>query len=398
MSHMSERILFVDDDPHILQAFQRTLRKRFDLDVAVGPEEGLQKVTDHGPYAVVVSDMRMPNMTGVEFLREVRKISPDTVRMILTGNADQQCAIDAVNEGYIFRFLTKPCPADILVRALEAGLEQYRLITAERELLTSTLAGCIRVLTEILSLVAPEAFGRAIRARELVARLCRELNVPDAWQIEIATMLAPIGCIAMPEEIVTKAIRGEPLKEPEQATYQTHPRIAHDLISKIPRLEQVARIVAYQEKLYNGAGFPADLIEGDDIPLGSRIIKLAYDWDFLISTGLSPELALAELTDRRGWYDPKVVNALRRTLNVQQVCVVREMKISDLVDGLILADNVYSVNGTLLCSKGQEITPAIRFRLRNYAVNVGIARPVRVFIPLAGASDGVNHPAEVHGS
>ena len=395
---MSERILFVDDDPHILQAFQRTLRKRFDLDVAVGPEEGLQKVTDHGPYAVVVSDMRMPNMTGVEFLREVRKISPDTVRMILTGNADQQCAIDAVNEGYIFRFLTKPCPADILVRALEAGLEQYRLITAERELLTSTLAGCIRVLTEILSLVAPEAFGRAIRARELVARLCRELNVPDAWQIEIATMLAPIGCIAMPEEIVTKAIRGEPLKEPEQATYQTHPRIAHDLISKIPRLEQVARIVAYQEKLFNGAGFPADLIEGDDIPLGSRIIKLAYDWDFLISTGLSPELALAEITDRRGWYDPKVVNALRRTLNVQQVCVVREMKISDLVDGLILADNVYSVNGTLLCSKGQEITPAIRFRLRNYAVNVGIARPVRVFIPLAGASDGVNHPAEVHGS
>jgi len=395
---MSERILFVDDDPHILQAFQRTLRKRFDLDVAVGPEEGLQKVTDHGPYAVVVSDMRMPNMTGVEFLREVRKISPDTVRMILTGNADQQCAIDAVNEGYIFRFLTKPCPADILVRALEAGLEQYRLITAERELLTSTLAGCIRVLTEILSLVAPEAFGRAIRARELVSRLCRELNVPDAWQIEIATMLAPIGCIAMPEEIVTKAIRGEPLKEPEQATYQTHPRIAHDLISKIPRLEQVARIVAYQEKLYNGAGFPADLIEGDDIPLGSRIIKLAYDWDFLISTGLSPELALAEITDRRGWYDPKVVNALRRTLNVQQVCVVREMKISDLVDGLILADNVYSVNGTLLCSKGQEITPAIRFRLRNYAVNVGIARPVRVFIPLAGASDGVNHPTEVHGS
>jgi len=395
---MSERILFVDDDPHILQAFQRTLRKRFDLDVAVGPEEGLQKVTDHGPYAVVVSDMRMPNMTGVEFLREVRKISPDTVRMILTGNADQQCAIDAVNEGYIFRFLTKPCPADILVRALEAGLEQYRLITAERELLTSTLAGCIRVLTEILSLVAPEAFGRAIRARELVSRLCRELNVPDAWQIEIATMLAPIGCIAMPEEIVTKAIRGEPLKEPEQATYQTHPRIAHDLISKIPRLEQVARIVAYQEKLFNGAGFPADLIEGDDIPLGSRIIKLAYDWDFLISTGLSPELALAEITDRRGWYDPKVVNALRRTLNVQQVCVVREMKISDLVDGLILADNVYSVNGTLLCSKGQEITPAIRFRLRNYAVNVGIARPVRVFIPLAGASDGVNHPAEVHGS
>ncbi|MGQ9504810.1 MAG: HD domain-containing phosphohydrolase [Thermogutta sp.] len=384
---MNQRILFVDDDPHILQAFQRTLRKRFDLDVAVGPEEGLRKVMKNGPFAVVVSDMRMPNMNGVEYLREVRKISPDTVRMILTGNADQQSAIDAVNEGYIFRFLTKPCPAEVLVKALEAGLEQHRLITAEKELLTSTLAGCIRVLTEILSLVAPEAFGRAVRVRDLVSRLCRELNVADAWQVEIATMLAPIGCIAMPEEIVTRAIRGEPLKDTEQATFQTHPRIAHDLISKIPRLEQVARIVAYQDKLYDGSGFPADLIQGEEIPLGSRIIKLAYDWDSLISTGLSPELALAEITDRHGWYDPKVVNALRKTLNVQQMCIVREMKISDLVDGLILADNVYSVNGTLLCSKGQEITPAIRFRLRNYAVNVGIARPVRVFVPILGTPD-----------
>ncbi len=209
--------------------------------------------------------------------------------------------------------------------------------------------------------------------------------VPDAWQVEIATMLAPIGCVAMPDEIVKKAFRGEPLKENEVATYQTHPRIAHDLISKIPRLEQVARIVAYQEKLYNGGGFPADLVEGDDIPLGARIIKLAFDWDSLISGGLSPELALAEITDRRGWYDPKVVNALRRILNVHQVCVVREMKISDLVDRLVLADNVYSVNGTLLCSKGQEVTPAIRFRLRNYAVNVGIARPIRSFVPTVGA-------------
>jgi len=384
---MSDKILFVDDDAHILQAFQRTLRRKFNLETALGPEEGLRCVREKGPFAVVVSDMRMPNMSGVEFLRQVREINPDTVRMILTGNADQQTAIDAVNEGYIFRFLTKPCPAEVLARALEAGLEQYRLITAERELLSKTLAGCIRVLTDILSLVAPEAFGRALRVREIVSRLCRELNVRDSWQVEIAAMLAPIGCIAMPDEIVQKVFRGEVLKEHEQLTYQTHPRIAYDLLSKIPRLEQVALIVAYQEKLFDGRGFPADLVSEDAIPLGSRILKLAMDWDDLIQAGISPEMALAEIMDRHGWYDPSVVAALRRTLNLNRVCVVREMKVSDLVDGLILADNVYSVNGTLLCSKGQEITPAIRFRLRNYAVNVGIARPIRVFVPTSSSGE-----------
>lgn len=389
---MSERILFVDDDAHILQAFQRTLRRRFSIETALGPEEGLKAVREKGPFAVVVSDMRMPNMNGVEFLRQVRLLAPDTVRMILTGNADQQSAIDAVNEGYIFRFLTKPCPPEVLVRALEAGLEQYRLITAEKELLSKTLAGCIRVLTDILSLVAPEAFGRALRVRELVSRLCQELKVRDAWQVEIAAMLSPIGCVAMPEEIVRKAFRGEPLKEHEQLTYQTHPRIAHDLLSKIPRLEQVALIVAYQEKLFDGRGFPADLVSGEAIPLGARILKLALDWDDLIQAGITPEMALAEIADRRGWYDPQVVAALQRILNLTQVCVVREMKVSDLVDGLVLADNVYSVNGTLLCSKGQEITPAIRFRLRNYAVNVGIARPIRVFVPASSPTEpcGVN--------
>lgn len=378
---MSERILFVDDDAHILQAFQRTLRRRFAIETALGPEEGLKAVREKGPFAVVVSDMRMPNMNGVEFLRQVRLLAPDTVRMILTGNADQQSAIDAVNEGYIFRFLTKPCPPEVLVRTLEAGLEQYRLITAERELLSKTLAGCIRVLTDILSLVVPEAFGRALRVREMVGRLCQELKVREAWQVEIAAMLSPIGCVAMPDEIVRKAFRGEALKEHEQLTYQTHPRIAHDLLSKIPRLEQVALIVAYQEKLFDGRGFPADLVSGEAIPLGARILKLALDWDDLIQAGITPEMALAEIADRRGWYDPQVVAALQKVLNLSQVCVVREMKVSDLVDGLVLADNVYSVNGTLLCSKGQQITPAIRFRLRNYAVNVGIARPIRVFVP-----------------
>ena len=117
---MPEKVLFVDDEPNVLAAYERQLRKQFDVVTMQGGEAGLQAVTMSGPYAVVVSDFRMPNMDGIEFLSRVKGISPDTVRMILTGYADVQTAIEAVNEGNVFRFLTKQCPPDSLAKAVTA--------------------------------------------------------------------------------------------------------------------------------------------------------------------------------------------------------------------------------------------------------------------------------------
>src|SRR5579872_2798210 len=111
---MSDKVLFVDDDENILSAYQRHMRRYVTLDTAMGGAEGLAKIADSGPYAIVISDMRMPGMDGIEFLRNVLTWAPNSVRMMLTGNADQQTAIDAVNEGHIFRFLTKPCAPETL--------------------------------------------------------------------------------------------------------------------------------------------------------------------------------------------------------------------------------------------------------------------------------------------
>lgn len=382
---MNERILCVDDDPNVLQAYKRTLRKRYDMELALGGEDGLKALEENGPYAVVVSDMRMPGMNGIEFLRQVREIAPDTVRMMLTGNADQATAIDAVNEGAVFRFMTKPCPPETFAQMLDAGLQQYRLVTAEKELLSRTLAGSVRVLSEILTTVSPQAFGRASRARATVSQLCRALKVPNAWQVEIAAMLSQIGCVAVPAPILDKVYRGDQLKPQEQEIYESHPKLARELLAKIPRLESVAEIVGYQEKRYDGSGFPHDYVAGDKIPMGARILKLALDWDTLINFGLNPEMALAEINDRDGWYDVKVVAAFHRCLKITDVHVVRQVRVADLKDGTVLADNVVSVQGTLLCSKGQVVTPAIRLRLRNYAVNVGISRPIRVYVPKRAA-------------
>ena len=118
---MNEKLLYVDDDPNILRAYERSMRKFFQMDTALGGDEGLEAIRTKGPYAVVLSDMSMPGMNGIQFLAKVREHARDTVCIMLTGNADLQTAMQAVNEGNIFRFLTKPCPRETLVKALRAA-------------------------------------------------------------------------------------------------------------------------------------------------------------------------------------------------------------------------------------------------------------------------------------
>ncbi len=130
---MSDRVLLVDDDPNLLASFQRRLRKQADLTTAESGAAGLEQIQTGGPFAVVVSDYCMPGMNGIEFLGRVREVAPDTVRMLLTGSADLRTAIQAVNQGNIFRFLTKPCTSDEFREVLAAGIAEYRRIHKERK-------------------------------------------------------------------------------------------------------------------------------------------------------------------------------------------------------------------------------------------------------------------------
>jgi response regulator RpfG family c-di-GMP phosphodiesterase len=325
--------------------------------------------------------MRMPGMNGVELLTKVKDHAPDTVRMMLTGNADQQTALEAVNEGHIFRFLTKPCAPDAFAKALAAGLAQYRLITAERDLLSKTFTACVKVLTDVLSAVSPVAFGKAARVRQWVRQLSRELDL-RSWHVEVAAMLSHVGCVGIPADVLTRAYEGKELTQTEQDLFEGYPRASQELIANIPRLEEVAEIIAYQQQHFDGRGFPGDGKQGDQIPLGSRILKAAIDFDSLVSAGSSKEIALAEMNDRPGRYDPAVVSALSRVLAITDLQVVRRVKIAELTDGLTLADDIRTASGTLLCAKGQETTRAIRFRLRNSWGDLGIPPTIRVFMPL----------------
>lgn len=380
---MGEKILFVDDEANILEAYQRALRKEFRVETANGGAQALTMMQECGPYAVIVSDMRMPGMDGVQFLAEARERAPETVRAMLTGNADQQTAIEAVNEGHIFRFMTKPCPPDSLIRTLKACLRQYHLIMAEKELLEKTLRGSIQVMTDIMSLVNPTAFGRASRVRRLVLQIAEAMRVEELWQTEIAAMLSQVGCITVPEETLQKVYTGESLTAEELKMLRSSPQVGHDLLAHIPRLEPVAEIIACQEKLYGGPGLADDFTRGAAIPLGARILKVALDFDKLVEGKFSRSEAYKEIKRRENWYDPEVIEALGTTVaSDESMYRVETLKVKDLTLNMILGEDVFDRRGVLLIAEGQEVTLSLRMRLDNFHARVGVQEPIKVLIPL----------------
>lgn len=384
------RIMFVDDDQEILASYARAFRKRYTVEVAAGSEVGLDMLAAGLDVAVVVSDLRMPGMDGVEFLGRVREVRPDAVRIILTGFADIGVAMAAVNKSKVFSFLTKPCPEEELEEALAAALRQYQLIVAEKELLRGTVRGTIKLLTNLLEMVNPEAFGKSSRVKRLAVDLGAYLGVEDAWRLDLAAMLSQIGCAAMPAETLRKAYRGEPLPGDKAYEFAMHPRIAADLVANIPRLREVAEIIAYQEKRYDGGGLPPDAISGERIPHGARILKVALDFDTLEAMyrhkrqSANPVAeSLDRMRDREGWYDPDVLGALFSLATLPDGFEPRLVPVEELVPGMLLDQDVADLKGELALSRGLELnTVAIR-RLAGLAANMGKKARWRVLVPPA---------------
>lgn len=366
---MPERILFVDDEKFVLATFRRNLCKQFEVDTAEGGLEALRQCKERGPYAVVVSDLKMPRMDGIELLRRIRDLWPDTVRIMLTGHGDLDAAMAAVNQGAIFRFLTKPCAPDALLAAVTDGLRQYRLITAEKELLRGTLRGCIQVMSELLTLVSPEAFGRGERAKGIVVEICQMMGLDGLWRYELAAMLSQIGCISLPPEILERKMSGGTFSPEEAQIFLMHPAIAGNLLRNIPRLESVAEMVAGQE------------LSLDKNPsLGARILKVALDYTDRSSRGEDDARILAAMRAASTMYDTRIVGALEYCLGRRAVGTIRPMLLVELREGMVLAEDVRSGQGAVLLEKGQTITPAALERFINFGTILGIKEPVHVVL------------------
>ena len=384
------RVLCVDDEENILKAIQRSLRKSYDVRTAPGGREGLEILRKEGPFQVVVSDMRMPEMNGATFLKHVRQEWPATVRLLLTGYADLDTVVAAVNEGYIYRFLAKPCSTGILTAAIQDAVNQHNLLIAEKVLLEQTLKGSIQALTDILALASPAAFGRGTRIRKLAVAMAEDLALEDLWQLEVAAMFCQVGTITLPHETALKLYQNEILTLQEQAMVARLPLMSLSILGNIPRLEPVLNILNYMQKNFDGTGDPVDRIAGEDIPLGARILKVAAACEKLQSAGASLGRTMDCLRITEGIYDPTIMKSLLRVGG--ESCTqeaARGVTAHELRTGMVLTEDVRSRTGVLLVAAGQEVTVSLLERIHNYDDTTGLHLPLWIRNPafrLDGAS------------
>jgi response regulator RpfG family c-di-GMP phosphodiesterase len=304
----------------------------------------------------------MPGMNGIELLTQVHNNYPDVTRILLTGAADLDMALDAINKGHIFRFLLKPCSEEILLAAVKDGLRQNELLTSERDLLKKTLYGSIKVMIDILSVLSPDIFAQSGRLRNLARDLAAALHLEDqSWEIELAALLSQIGTVTIPKVIIERWHRGEALEEPELKMIRSIPRMGKILIRNIPRLEKIAEAVGYQNCTYNGQA-TMDNPTANMIPLMARILKVIIDYDVLTEKIQDPVIAFQGMLNHEAEYDPNIMAAFRLMVfpknghsSYQVTSAARgekEIRIENVRLGMVLSRDVIDKTGTLIVAKG----------------------------------------------
>lgn len=372
-SRVKPRLLCVDDEPHVLEGLRDILRRSFTVDTASSGLAALEVLaSEPDSFAIVISDMRMPAMSGTVFLREARRIAPDATRILLTGYSDIEAAIAAVNDGHLFRFLTKPCASEILMRACAGALSQHNLVTAERVLLQQTLRGSIAALIDLFGMVSPQAAHRAVRIRELASTLGNAVGLRNLWEVEMAAMLAHIGAVTLPAVTAEKFYAGTPLSPDERELIDRLPRTPRRLLAQIPRLEAILQMIE------DGAEPAGRDPSGRQSSAGARVLRIATDFDALQSTGLNADVAIGTMRTR-GTYDQTFLQALAYVLNIKTVPAVTEVSLGELRPGMLLADDVNSTNGGLLVARGNPITDDVIDRLLYRAI--GVREPLLVVQP-----------------
>ena len=371
-----EKILLVDDEPNVLESIQRQLRNRFEVMTAQSGEEALEVLKTAGPFTLIVSDMRMPGMDGVQLLSRVKDMYPDTVRIMLTGNADQETAVAAANTGQIFRFLNKPCSTATLATALSLGVRQYKLMTAEKELLNETLKGSMKVLSELLSQANATAFGAGSRIKDLIVRLCEQLQLANPWEYEIAALMSQVGCITLPPDILHKLYAGVELSPEEHKMYERHPDVGQKLFTHIPRMEIVAAMIGMQ--LYRMDEYERRAVPSVDEKacFGAQMLKVAIDYDLLSYQGLKHQEILQKMKKMLKVYNQEILDALEgMKIKVVQGKVVN-LKVKDIQTGMIAEEDIFANNGVLIIPRGQIVTWPILQGLDNFSKQVGIKEPI----------------------
>ena len=382
--HPLPKVLCVDDEPNVLSGLALHLRRRYDLITAASAADALEILGQYKGTAVIISDMRMPMMDGAAFLSRSREVAPDAVRVLLTGQTDMPSAIAAINQGQIFRFLTKPCPPSTLLGAVEAAVEQHRLITAERVLLEHTVRGSIKALTDVLALTSPAAFGCATRIRQLATELASSLKQGVSWQIDVAAMLCQLGSVALPADTAGRFYSGQALTDEDARMVSRMPAVTEQLLGQIPRMDDVVGILTAMEQPFRPLEPKVTDVHEVQCHRGGELLKVARDFDALEVLGNTSARAVGIMRSRSGRYDPALLDALQslRAGEAPREKIV-EITLSAVRVGMVFAEDVKTADGMLIAARGCEVTTSFVERMRNVGVGIG-KTAIRVILPGPG--------------
>jgi CheY-like chemotaxis protein len=371
-SSSKPRVLCVDDEPAVGAGIAANFRKELEIVALTSGELGLSAVEAGPPFAVVISDLHMPRMNGIAFLREVRRVAPDSIRILLTGNADVDTAVSAVNEGQLFRFLRKPTSQRELADVLGAALEQHKLVTAERVLLEQTLRGTVEALMDMLAVVNPLAFGQVSLLRRLAHELAVAVGAKNVWQVEVAAMFSQLATVALAPETLERLNRGAPLDDAERAAGHRGGRLVDRILASIPRLDVVHAILLEERQLRS----PTHKSRDEGIALAAEVLRVARDYTLLAGQALEPDAILKKLRARGDRYDATVLDALERTV-VGLGSPVVEVSLRGLLVGMVLAEDLHTTPGALLARRGYAITDNFLEKTVGYPRGF-VREPVRV--------------------
>jgi CheY-like chemotaxis protein len=377
----SGRVLFVDDDSDLLEVVRTQMSGRFQVETAVSGEQALNRITTDQPFAVIVSDMEMTGIHGLDFLIQAKALRPDSVRIMMTAHANLETALGAVNEGHVFRFLIKPYRQSELEQVLAQAVTQYHLIIAERELLEKTLTGAVQAMMEILTLASPVAFGRAGRLRAYAKLVAEQLRIEPLWKVELAALLSQIGCITIPPSTLAKALSGDALSTQDDKLYGRLPEVSALLIDHIPRLEEIARIIARLSA--NAETSPADasmVLSSFEMQVAA-LLRTVMEFDSLISRGANKTRALTQMQRAKEPFDPKALEALAA---IDVISIDRRMAVVkgvELNSTMIIRQNLYAKNGHLVVAESQQVTKSMRELIRSYVQRGILEDAISVYLP-----------------
>jgi len=401
-------VLVVDDDEGILKALKRLLANlEVDVFTAGSGQEALNLLKNQ-PVSLIISDQRMPKMTGVEFLQRSREISPDSIRVLLTGYADIDATVDAINKGAIKYYFNKPWDDEFLLSRLRESLEMYKVTSENKRLtkltrrqnqqlkelnasleqkveeqtteiktqhheLVQSFMETIRAFSTIIELRFEEVGSHSQRVATLVKRLLENLNLgrKEYQDTFIAAFLHDIGKVSLPDRIIAKAL--DHYTNADTETLARHPILGQSCVYNITGFEEIGIIVRHHHENYDGSGYPDGLRE-HRIPLGSRIIRIADSFDHHAFTKGYPDMktsndAAAHLVRHSGAkFDPDLVKRfidcdIARDFLVGDSSEARVVRPAELQEGMVVAEDISTKHGMFLLPKGAKLSEGMIKRI-----------------------------------